>query len=511
MLAGGSVKIPSQRRRSVLKAASIYALGTAMGRLVSFALLPLYTSYLTPADYGLITMLSLTSEVVNIVITAGQTVGFVRFYLTSTDDTYRRQLVSSALLTQIGLATVGMLIFIALANPIQSILLNGLGSPTLVRLAALNYLLTLLPFVPELYLQVNERPHAVAGLVLSRVALQLVLNVLFVAVFQLGPLGILLSTTIAFSVTAVPAAIWLFRQTGVHYAWPIVGELRRFGVPIQISAVGTFILSFGDRFFLQHYHDMAAVGLYGFAYQFGFALMALTSAPYNKAWIVRRYHFVDHPKDQRDRQYGRGFLVLTSIVVIVATAMTTLSEPIVRTMAKNEAFYPAARLIPIIVAAYVFASWKDVVSFGIGVSKRTWFVAVETWLSAALILALYWALIPTWGPAGAAIATLIGLAFRFVLVFAISQRLWPVDYEWRLPLQVLAIGVAAGLLSLLAAGSGVIVQAVFGALLVAAAAIAIYALVWPADLRREAVTRLFALATKWRATASQTGAGVTSD
>jgi O-antigen/teichoic acid export membrane protein len=495
------VTIPSQRRRSVVKSAGIYALGTAMGRLVGFALLPLYTSYLTPADYGLITMLSLTSEVVNIVMTVGPSLGIPRFYLTSTDDAYRRRLVSSALLTQLGLATVGMLIFMALATPIQNILLNGLGSPTLVRLAALNYLLTVLPQVPELYLQINERPRAVAGLVLSRVVLQLVLNVLFVAVFQLGPLGILLSTTIAFSVTTVPVSIWLLKQTGVHYTWPIVGELRRFGFPLQISAVGAFILSFGDRFFLEHYHDLAVVGVYGFAYQFGFALIALTSVPYSKAWNVRRYQFVDHPKSQRDQQYGRGFLVLTSILVIVATAMATLAEPIVRTMARNEAFYPAARLIPIVVAAYVFASWKDVVYFGIAVSKRTWFAAVETWLSAALMLVLYWALIPTWGAGGAAIATLIGLAFRFFVVFAISQRLWPVDYEWRFPLQVLAIGVAAGLLSLLAAGRGVIEQAVFGVLLIAAAAVAIYALVWPADLRREAVTRLFALATKLRAAA----------
>lgn len=492
------MQTPSQPRRSVVKAASIYALGTAMGRLVGFALLPLYTSYLTPADYGLITMLSLASEVVNIVITVGPTVGVARFYLTSTDETYRRRLVSSALLTQLGLATVGMLIFMALATPIQSILLDGLGSPILVRIAALNYLLTLLPQVPEVYLQINERPRAVATLVLSRVVLQLVLNVLFVAVFQMGPLGILLSTTIAFGVTAVPAAIWLLKQTGVHYAWPIVGELRRFGFPLQISAVGAFILSFGDRFFLEHYHDLAAVGLYGFAYQFGFALIALTSVPYMKAWNVRRYQFIELPKGQRDRQYGRGFLVMTSIVVIVATAMTTLAEPIVRTMASNEAFYPAARLIPLIVAAYIFAGWKDVVSFGISVSKRTWFAAMETWVSAALMLALYWALIPPWGPAGAAIATLIGLAFRFVLVFVISQRLWPVDYEWRFPLRVLAIGLAAGLLSLLAMRSGVIVQAVFGVLLVTGAAIAIYGVVWPADLRREAVTRLFTLATRRR-------------
>jgi O-antigen/teichoic acid export membrane protein len=498
---GPTVNIPSPRRRSVVKSASIYALGTIMGRLVSFALLPLYTSYLTPADYGLITMLTLTSEVVNIVITVGQTAGISRFYLTSTDETYRRRLVSTAFLTQFGLATLGMLIFMALASPIQHILLNGLGSPTLVRLAALNYMLTLLPQVPEVYLQINERPRAVAGLTLARVALQLGLNVCFVAFFHLGPLGILLSTAIAFSVTAVPAVIWLLRQTGVHYTWPIAGELRRFGFPLQISAVGSFIISFGDRFFLEHYSGIAAVGLYAFAYQFGFALIALTSVPYNKAWVVRRYQFVDHPKEERDRQYGRGFLVLTSIVVMVATAMTTLSEPIVRTMAKNPAFYPAARLIPIVVAAYVFASWKDIVYFGIGVSKRTWFAVVESWASAALMLVLYWVLIPRWGAAGAAVATLIGLAFRCSLVFAIAQRVWPVDYQWRLPLQVLAIGVAAGLLSLLTTGRSVIVQASFGALLVAAAAITIYTLVWPVDLRRETATRLFALAARRRATA----------
>ena len=48
-------------------------------------MLPVYTRFLTPADYGLVQLLELTVEVAAIFFTAGTTAGLQRFYFKAID------------------------------------------------------------------------------------------------------------------------------------------------------------------------------------------------------------------------------------------------------------------------------------------------------------------------------------------------------------------------------------------------------------------------------------------
>ena len=75
----------------------------------------------------------------------------------------------------------------------------------------------------------------------------------------------------------------------------MVRELRRFGVPYQLTWAGSFLLTFGDRFFLQAGWGVAAVGLYGMAYQFGFLLSQLGATPFLSAWNPHRHQLVSLP------------------------------------------------------------------------------------------------------------------------------------------------------------------------------------------------------------------------
>ena len=57
--------------RDILKHSGVYGLGQVLSRLASVLMLPLYTHYLRPADYGTIAILDLTAGVVGIIIGGG--------------------------------------------------------------------------------------------------------------------------------------------------------------------------------------------------------------------------------------------------------------------------------------------------------------------------------------------------------------------------------------------------------------------------------------------------------
>ena len=69
---------------------AIYGLGGLVSRILAVLLLPLYTNYLTPSDYGQIETLLALTTVMTIILRFGISSAFFRFYFDVEDDTGRR-------------------------------------------------------------------------------------------------------------------------------------------------------------------------------------------------------------------------------------------------------------------------------------------------------------------------------------------------------------------------------------------------------------------------------------
>ena len=75
--------IGAQLRR-LGKHSAIYGLGGLVSRIIAVLLLPVYTRYLSPSDYGTVETLIALATVIGIVLRMGITSAFFRFYF---DDT----------------------------------------------------------------------------------------------------------------------------------------------------------------------------------------------------------------------------------------------------------------------------------------------------------------------------------------------------------------------------------------------------------------------------------------
>jgi O-antigen/teichoic acid export membrane protein len=167
-------------------------------------------------------------------------------------------------------------------------------------------------------------------------------------------------------------------------------------------------------------------------------------------------------------------------MVSTAVGITVFVRPVLWLMS-DAAFWSAAAIVPVVVAAYVVQSWSGAVGFGINVSERTRYVTYAMWISVVVILALYMLLIPPFGAMGAAVATLLAFLVRFVLLYRFSQRLWPVTYRWAAPAKLVAFASVVTWAAFAVDLGGVVAQGLFGAGLL----MAYLVLVWAAVLERE--------------------------
>src|SRR3982751_85695 len=106
----------------LLRHSAIYGLGSIVARIVGVLLLPLYTRYLSPSDYGLIETLVALSAVLTAVVAQGMKSAFFWFYFDSAEPERRLLVIRTAFWYVLAASTSVSAIGIALAPQVSWIL-----------------------------------------------------------------------------------------------------------------------------------------------------------------------------------------------------------------------------------------------------------------------------------------------------------------------------------------------------------------------------------------------------
>src|SRR2546430_17223362 len=136
----------------------VYGGGILLSKAVAFFMLPVYTHYLTPADYGVLQLIDMVLEVASIVAGSRLAAGIFRFYHKAETDEERQAVLSTAmvvLLVSYGLASTAVYTF---APRIAAVAPGRGAAPTLGRAAGIRLLFQDMLPVPFSYLTGSHQP-----------------------------------------------------------------------------------------------------------------------------------------------------------------------------------------------------------------------------------------------------------------------------------------------------------------------------------------------------------------
>ena len=428
----------SGQLRRLGKQSAIYGLGGLVSRILAVLLLPLYTHYLSPSDYGQIETLIALVTVLSIILQFGISSAFFRYHFDADDHDGRRLVLRTSFWFTMTMATLGLVLLVAFATPIAAWLFNDAGAANLVRASAvalwaqLNYLQ-----LTNLF-RVEERAVAFVLASLSNVFLTVGATLLLVVVLDEGPLGVIVGNLTGTLVVYLALLGYRREQLGLQFSWPLFRQMNHFGLPLVPSALLLWMTNFSDRFFLVKLTDTTEVGTYSVGVRIASAMVLLLTA-FRMAWPAFAYSI---KSDEEAKQTYAW--VLTYLIVIstwVATALALLSPWLVAWLS-TPPFASASRVVgPLAFAAVSFAGFI-VLSIGIGRARRTQFNWVITGAAAVVNVSLNLALIPKYGMMGAAIATVVAYTVMFAGMAWWAQRIFPCPYQWRRVMTAAAAGIA---------------------------------------------------------------------
>ncbi len=147
----------SEYLRRLAATGAAYTAASILSKLIAVALLPLYTRYLAPADYGAAEVLFAAVVAASIVVRLGLIEALLRFYYQAGESPDR--VVSTSFAALFWGATAGALLALPFAGPISEALLDT-SEPGLVRIAIGGlWVLTLFEYLLTLF-RLEERARA---------------------------------------------------------------------------------------------------------------------------------------------------------------------------------------------------------------------------------------------------------------------------------------------------------------------------------------------------------------
>ena len=422
--------------RRLATQSAIYGLGGLVSRILAVLLLPLYTSYLSTSDYGKIETLVAASSVLTIILRAGITSAFFRFYFDTTDREERILIVRTSFWFTMASATFGLVAANVFADQIAHLLQMG-SSPGLVRASAVGFWAQMNYEQLTSLFRVEERAVAFVFASLANILITVGATVGLVAAAHKGPLGVLVGNFIG--TLCVYAALLAYRryQLGLQFSRALLRGMNRFGMPLVPAALALWAINFIDRLFLAHYKGQAEVGVYSVAVRISSAVVFLLVA-FRAAWPAFAYSIEDDREARRTYSY-----VLTYVVLVtswVAVGLGLLAPWLVHLLARNAGFYRAADAVALLAFGTAAYAAYTVMAIGSGRARKTQWNWVIAGFAAAVNIGLNVALIPPYGMIGAAIATVAAYVALFLGMIVYSQRVYYVAYQWR---RVLLAALAA--------------------------------------------------------------------
>lgn len=404
----------------------IYGLGNYGIKVVGFALIPVYTRYLSPADYGVLSLVSMYTQAMFVMMNLGQTVGIFRFYYDHDDEKGRERVIAAAIWIVFLFSVPLSMVPLAFSPQIAGWLLDDRALWFLILLGTATVLAKVLLRMPFSIMRAKEQSRRYAKWSLIRSATATLIALVLVVGFHQGAAGVVGAQFVAEFAMCLFLTGATFKMLRSGFRWQDIKQQLAFGLPLVPAGVAAFALDLADRWFIRYYYTVADVGVYSLAYRFGEILLFIITA-FQLSWGPFAY------SHRRDPDAPALFAHLTSyllaIYLFLWLGLASFAPDFIKIMAPEE-YWGAATLIPVLALAMVFDGVMPMVNLGPAFTKRTILRTYTVLVAAGVNLVLNYLLIPTYGPAGAAWATFFAFTIQTTLALLVSLRLYPVPYQY---------------------------------------------------------------------------------
>ena len=433
-----------KRSRSFASHTATYAIGNIARRAVGFAMLPIYTRFLTPADYGVVGLLAFALALFEPLFGARLGWAIPKFYFDAPDSRGRRTVIWSALGLTGAASVVSVVLIILLRGAGAEILFGNRKYALALGVFAITLLSQPIEQTGMTYLRLREQSGLFLIFSMAKLLLQLGLNLLLVVHWEQGVLGVVLSAVISSALLGIGSMIYVSVREAPAFDWQVTRKMIQFCWPLWMSGLAGLYIGSSGAMFVRVFATLGDVGRLELAMKFAGVVVVLVWSPFAQHWEPMSYQY--HKEGDSRRKFQVAFITISALMFAGAMGLSIFSAPVIRLMA-TKPFYGAAAVVPVITFGVVLNSLRQFFNFSFFVTENTKIHSLCQYGTAVVITVAYVILVPRFGLMGAALAQTLAFAINFIFVRFLSRRYYDSGFNLA-PLGLFAlIGATAYLCS----------------------------------------------------------------
>lgn len=392
---------------------ALFAISSFGSRLVSFLLLPLYTSALSAEDYGSVDLVTSTVSLLVPVLTLNVQDAVLRFGLGR--DAEPDEVLSAGLRCVTGGAGV-LLVSLSVASMLHILPINGLYVVFLFVTFVLNSLSNVLTM--HLKAQGHIRSLVVSGI--GSTFVTCVLAILLLVITPIGVTGYMASMAAGslFSVFVLLISGKVSPKVLFRSRPGLVRTMVAYSAPLIANSMAWWINDASDRYVVTLLCGVAANGIYAVAFKIPSILSTMQTIFYN-AWSISAIKEFD--REDSDGFLGTVYGLYSCAMCLGCSIIMLIDVPLARFLYADE-FFEAWRYVPFLLVGVLLNGLSLFEGCIYSAARRTKEVSVTTIVGAAASIGLCVVLTLAIGPMGAAAATMLGYLVTWAVRTTVMVR-----------------------------------------------------------------------------------------
>lgn len=422
----------------------VYGLPSIVGRLLNYLLVPIYTRFFTPADYGVVGALYAYVSFLNIALTYGMETSLFNFSRLQED----KRKVFSTILTSVTITSLGFLVLITLFRSGIATLIKVPDHPEYVICVAGILAADAISAIAFAKLRERNKARRFAVVKSINIALNIVLNIFLIVICpkilnhtdspfyglvnsiynpNIGIGYIFISNLIASLVTLIMLLPEMVKA-GINFDSALWKKMMPYALPLLVAGFAGMINETMDRIFIPWLipgkEGMVQNGIYSACYKISIILTMFVQA-YRYAAEPYFFSTAKNPDFKQTYATITKYFIILCLLIFLGT-MLNISW-IQRFVGEN--YRSGLKVVPILLLAnlclgvfYNLSIWYRLVS-------KTIYGSYLTIIGAIITIIINVIGIPIYGYMASAWATLICYATCMVLCYLWSIKHFPVKFE----------------------------------------------------------------------------------
>ncbi|MEQ6121156.1 polysaccharide biosynthesis C-terminal domain-containing protein [Reichenbachiella sp. MALMAid0571] len=430
-----------------------YGLSSIIGRVISFFLTPLYTSFFLPGEYGVVTELFAYSAFFNVIYMYGMETAYFRFATKNkkNNQEYFNLCVSSIIATSFLISAS----LVLLASPIMSVL-GYEGQEEIIYWIAAILVIDSIYALPFAKLRLEGKAKRFAFIRLANVLVAVSLNLFFlvfcdgvingrflggfkdvVSIFYAPDFNVkyvFLSNLLAnglFIILLSPQ----FKAFRFTFNYTKFKPLLIYGFPIMVIGIAGTTNEMLSRTLLKYIlpegfypgqTNLDALGVFGACYKLSVFMMLGTQA---FRYAAEPFFFSKASQSDSPQLFSnvmKGFIIFNCVVFL---GVTVNLEPLSVMFLRNPEYREGLYIVPFLLMGYLFLGIYYNLSVWFKVTDKTKYGAMITGLGTVITVVANLLLIPILGYFGSALTTLVTYSFMAGLSYYLGQKHYPIPYR----------------------------------------------------------------------------------